>query len=491
MDAATSSAVRGAGVRSTEIYFYRWMDENVLAKIFGEYHLLVAVRQSCNDTDSQTYKYNEIPFKLGYLNLYDLLQMYEVHEAYQKVITENVMKNRCLDISSISQNYDVRHAFKYLGKFTPEIIIKQSDIQYKREDYSYIEEIVRLIGKRCTNGYLKKVTIDLDAKEKGANDFRTEMPNVLLNIDSLTIGGGAGSTKEVKCDKFLDALKNGHKLSSIKLKNMRNPAALLKILNVKELRELSIEFCFVSCTEFWPNFFENGMSTLESLSWIDSYEIGPLEIGSVDLAKAFPALKRLRLGGKDDTLTVSTLPKLTYLELHAQDIFGDGLLPLVTALKNSGNSIEEFSFIRCQGRSNRQASSVEVKTLWSEVMLLSANLRTIKIKHFNANDNTDYIHLIEQIPNVANIQLIGTQNVTHNEVESLVKKSGIRSITIRADFDARFYNKLVSYRQIGFKNSPPIVIYMCCIEHYFNRLKQEIDDYDTKSNYIRLHHQQF
>lgn len=85
------------------------------------------------------------------------------------------MKDRPLDISEISNNYQTRDAFRHLGGFTSEVIIRQSDIQYKKEELSRTEEIVRLIGKRCSNGFLKKVTIMFDSKDKNANAFRTEM----------------------------------------------------------------------------------------------------------------------------------------------------------------------------------------------------------------------------------------------------------------------------------------------------------------------------
>lgn len=425
--------------------------------------------------------------------------MYEAHERYRKVIAEDVMKNRPLNISRISQNYDVHHAFKYLGAHTPEVIIKQSDIQYKRDKYSNIEEIVRLIGKRCSNGNLKKVTITFDAKETGANTFRTEMPNVLLNIESLTIVGPMGSSnrrkKAVHCDEFLVALK-GHKWSSLTLKNMKDPETLLKFVNVAELRKLSIEKCQVSSTEFWPDFFKNGVPALESLSWIDTFKSGVCRIDPVDFAKAFPGLKRLRLGGKYGSLNVSTLPKLTSLELREVVIFSGDLLPIVTALQNSNNSIEELSFIR-----SNSWSSGEIRSSWSKLMQMCTNLHTIKFDHhkYYSCDWANCIHFIEQIPNVANVELVAKPMVTQGQVVSLVKKSKMRSIKIRSpdhcysyfrapfQLTYTFYNKLVNYRKTWLSDLPPIAMYMDIDATHMEVLKRNIGDYNTKSNHIRLH----
>lgn len=50
--------------------------------------------------------------KLGPLKLYDLLQMFEVHSAYQKAIAEIVMKDRPLNIPEISKHYQTRDALR-------------------------------------------------------------------------------------------------------------------------------------------------------------------------------------------------------------------------------------------------------------------------------------------------------------------------------------------------------------------------------------------
>lgn len=406
--------------------------------LFGFYKIL-------NDSKS-------IAIKSGPLKLYDLLQMYEVHQAYQKVIAEDVMKNRPLNISEIKENYLIRNALRYLGGFTPEVIIKQSDIQYKKEELSRTEEIVRLIGKRCSKEHLKKVTIVFDSTDKNANDFRTEMPESMLAIESLTIQG-ANKRREVKCDEFLQAYKE-RKSFSITLKNMDSPEKLLKNLNIDELRELSIENCRLRCAEFWPEFFRKGIPSLESLTWIDAFACGTLSIDSVDIAKAFPSLKRLHLDMHH--LKVTKLPNLKRLDLQNLDVFNAESLGFVTVLKDSISSIEEFSIIK-PTRWSREDD--KVKSLWSTVMRLAVNLRSVKM---DCGPMVRlFIYLIEQIPHLTSIHLIGS-SISQDHIKSFVKRADIRSITIEPAiyFSDHTLNLLEKYRREWHNDSPPINIYL-------------------------------
>lgn len=409
--------------------------------------------------------------------MYDLLQMYEVHQAYRKAIAENVMKSRPLNISEIKENYLVRDAFRYLGAFTPEVIIKQSDIQYKKEQYSRTEEIVRLIGKRCSKEHLKKVTIVFDSTDKNANDFRTEIPESLLAIESLSIAG-TYICKEVKCDEFLQAFK-GRKLLSITLKNMDSPEKLLKNLNTEALRELSIESCILRCAEFWPAFFQKGIPSLESLTWINANARGPLTIDSIDMAKVFPGLKRLHLDERN--LKVTKLPNLKRLDLYNLEIFSGESLGFATLLKDSASSIEELTIINPQWC---RSPTDEVKSLWSKVMRLAVNLRTVKID-CGSMDARNFINLIDQIPQMTSIHLITSQSVCQDHIKSFVKRADIRSIKIQASiyFSKLVFDSLVEYRRTWHNDSPPIDIYL---RQNDLRFAKRAEDYNTKSKYIRL-----
>lgn len=438
------------------------------------------------------YKYKLVLIEIeGSLKLYDLLQMYEAHPAYQKVIAEDVMKNRALNISEFSENYDVRQALIFLGGFTPEIIIKQSDIQYKEDEYSYMEEIVRLIGQRCSKGNLKKVTIVLDSHEKNANAFRMEIPDVMLSIESLTIEGGA-NTKKVKCDDFLEALA-GHKLSSLTLKWLKHPESHLKILNSEEsaLRELSIENCTMNHAEFWPEFFEKGIPTLESFTWTNPKRYCT-PIKTVDIAKAFPGLKRLRLDvSRKCSLTIGKLPpNLESVELCGLAVFDHDTLDILAALKDSASSIEELSI-----ESARNINpSHKVKSSWREFLRQLTNVRTINFDRspLDGTDWSNYVHMIELMPSVSTVTLKGNAKISKTHVKTLVQMPCITSIKfqVRVNFSQSLYDLLVTHRTEWHHDSPPLVIHFDSIRYWYPNfgwaLVRSINDYKTKAHRIRI-----
>lgn len=426
-----------------------------------------------------------ISIKLGSLKLYDLLQMYEVHEAYQKSIAEDVMKQRALNISEISANYDVRDAFKYLGAFTPEVIIKQSDIQYKDDQYSCTEEIIRLIDKRCSKGHLKKVTIVFDSHETNANDFRTEMPESVLAIESLTIDG-ITMQKDVKCDAFLQAFK-AKKWLSITLKNMDSPENCLKVLNYDGVHELSIVNCNLRCGQFWTEFFQKRIGSLESLTWDNVLARGSLTIGPVDMTEVFPALKRLHLDAR--CLEFSKFVNLQRLDLHKLDMFGGGTFRVTNPLLNSVTSIEELSIIKPQ----RSQSFDAIKSIWLRMMKLMVNLRKVKIDYVNMSGG-DFVQLVEQIPRVSEIHLIGTAVLPQKHIQSLVKMANLRSLKLQVPIKSseKMFRSLATYRKEWHNNSLPIDIYILEPNIAFlERLRLEVANHgynnDTKINHIRLH----
>lgn len=218
---------------------------------------------------SPTDKYYNVRYHLnaGPLELYDLLQVYEAHSEYQNIIAQDVMKVRPLNISDISAHYQTRDAFHHLGGFTPEVLIKQSDIHYKKESISCTEEIVRLIGKRCGNGHLKTLAIVFDSREKDANKFRVDLPEALRGIQTLGVAGKKWN-KTLNCDEFAEAFR-GQRLESITLYNLANPDRLLKFLDTTALRELILENFKCADIEFWNEFFRVGVPTLQTFVWGD------------------------------------------------------------------------------------------------------------------------------------------------------------------------------------------------------------------------------
>lgn len=423
------------------------------------------------------------------MKLFDLLQMYEVHGAkkksmVQRVIAEDIMKNRPLDISEISANYQTRDALRHLGEYTPEVIIKQSDIKYKKDELSRTEEIVRLVGKRCANGHLKKFTIVFDSKDKDANAFRTEMPESLLAIEALTIGGKRWN-QNLNCDEFLGAFKD-RKLQSIALKNMGNPEHLLKNLNMDALRELSLDN-FSCCKDFWTEFFQKGIPTLESLAWDDTNPnrirygraTNDQIIENVDIAKAFPALQHLQLNAS--RLKITTLPNVKRLALHSMEIFELKSLDFVKLLTDSVGSLEELSIVKPQWGCT--ADSDDVQLLWAKVMRLAANLRKVEFE-CSPLGARDFISMIEQAPHLTHIHLIASYGISQNDIKQFVKRADLRCLKLQAPvyFSNPTFASLVKYRKSW--HDSPIDIFVR--KRYIFVAKQTRDDIKN-SKYIRLH----
>lgn len=425
-------------------------------------------------------KSNLIFFQLGRLPLYDLLQMYEVHEAYQKAIAQNVMKNYVLNISSISKNYDVRDAFRALGRFATAVNIRQSDIQYKKDEYSCLEEILRIIGKRCSREHLKKITITFDLADEAASAFRTTIPESMLAMESLTIVG-ANISKQLIIGGFLQAFKEC-KLLSISLKNMRTPENSLEHLTTRTLRELYIVNCHLTSQEVWREFFEKGIPSLESLTWIGT-QTRHLSISKVDIAKAFPALKRLNLDVS--CLNIVKLPKITHLKMNPDSLFTTEILKFMQLLTEI-DSLEELSISKQVNYV--YSSSCEMTSAVSKVMRQLTKLRSFEIE--TAGLEWDVVfHLIEQIPQVSTISLIGTGSILQTHIKAFAKMANIRCVKLKSkslsSFNDVVYDWMVSHRIQWHNDSPPIDIYIDA--KVFQYLTQCIYNYANKSKHIQLH----
>lgn len=275
---------------------------------------------------------------------------------------------------------------------------------------------------------------------------------------------------------------------------MEDPEHCLTLLNWKEseLRELSIENCSLICATFWSAFFENGIPTLESLTWMNGNPFKSLSIGQLDFATAFPALKRLRLsvGGRYCLKIGKLPPNLKYLELSGLPVFDRETADTLAALTDSASSIEELSIdaARCTNPSN------EVKSLWGQLMRRFTNLRAITIErgHYDSTDWGSYVYLIEQIPNVSAVKLIGNSSLSQSHIKSIVKKPNISSIEFQVAviFNTRLYDSMVSHREEWHHDSPPLVIRIDCARinsnQYYGNIVPRITDYSTKSKRIRL-----
>lgn len=214
--------------------------------------------------------------------MYDLLQMYDAGDDFKQIIEEDIMPTRVLDMSTISKHYSVRHAFKKLGKFAADVVIRESDIQWKDEKLTHIEEIIRLIGKRCSPNHLKNVTILFDIYERPphvahSHKFRTEIPDCLKSLTSLTLlqDGWTNRHRTKSFDKCLETLLIGCKeLKTLKLQRITTNGKCLSALNSIELSELTIENCFFTESTFWTAFIQMGIPSLKSFAWENIMLVG-------------------------------------------------------------------------------------------------------------------------------------------------------------------------------------------------------------------------
>lgn len=122
-----------------------------------------------------------------HLGLYEILQIGENDINYQHIIGQRIISKRVFDIQAISKHYDVRHAFKQFGGYATDLVISESSIQYKDNQYTFMQEIFRLINKRCTTGRLRSVFIDLDKRDAPILSNDDIIPDAFENIESLTV----------------------------------------------------------------------------------------------------------------------------------------------------------------------------------------------------------------------------------------------------------------------------------------------------------------
>ncbi|XP_055301519.1 uncharacterized protein LOC129568033 [Sitodiplosis mosellana] len=459
--------------------YFDWLDEKTLVKIFDQ------------------------------LNLYDLLQMADEDPRIEQVIAEKIMPSRVLNIGEISKHYSVRHAFKHFGRFVPEVVVKQSDIQWKDDKFSEIEEIVRLIGKRCADGNLKRLSITFDIKDKKSCEFRTEIPECFKTLKSLTIIQlSYGTRRSANFEHCLESLLAGCTgLKSLTLSRYRSSGQFLKALNDMKLQELRIEKCFFTESKFWLEFIQKGIPSLKSFSW-DDWGIAELKMREEvfgHISTAFQFLEELSF----DSGSVSMKMFITFVTLPVNLLkilrikcswYDDDVLVALSQMPNLQELHIEFAFARCLGRlfhwsrwfssrSDWNSFSENRNTAWKNVMQRLTKLQIIKIQSIQYHFGWDsFIDLVTNLPDVQQVGFKGTRTFLRKNIEDIVSCSP-QIHTLHLDvpiksFSPKLYNTLVRDRSRWYRKSPALSIHMDAQK--VSNLKQTVGDYATKANCICL-----
>ncbi|XP_055294934.1 uncharacterized protein LOC129564807 isoform X2 [Sitodiplosis mosellana] len=214
------------------------------------------------------------------LNLYDLLQIGEIDVNYQQIIGEHIISKGILDISAVSKHYSTHHAFKQLGAFATELRVKETDIQWKSDQYTHIEEIFRLIDKRCTVGRLKSIAIALDRPK--VSRLVHNIPDAFKEIESLAIDMRMEKhfvrrdkeqiklvPVEIDFDGLVEMLlSNCPNLHSLKLSGQHKNWNFLLHPQVQTLRSLSFDNCYIYY-HIWTEFIEAGVRPTKCLEIIE------------------------------------------------------------------------------------------------------------------------------------------------------------------------------------------------------------------------------
>lgn len=366
-------------------------------------------------------------FLADHLELYDLLQMCNEGEHFRKIIAEKVMPHRVLNISEIHKSYSVRHAFKYLGQFAREVSIKQSDIQWKNEKFSVIEEILRLIGKRCAAGHLKKVSIVFDMNNVKSYNLNTEIPDCMKTIETLRIVQNCSRSENL--DECVTGLLTGcSQLQSLILERFNSSGIFLSALHkMSQLRELTLDVFCLSKITCWQEFIQKPIPTLKSFccSNMIIYGTGSFYEQALDqIMTAFPAIERLSCDNNVSFYSSDKLDALASMKsLHIKSSCIDGnvmkAIQKMTSLEELsihiqyGNSYHCGGFIRQNGKQ------------WLEALAGLKKLHSIKIQMGRqmAFSWDDVIEWLSELPSVTDICLIGFQSFRKKHIENIVSLS--------------------------------------------------------------------
>lgn len=244
------------------------------------------------------------------LQLYDLLQIGELDVNYQQIIGENIISKQKLDIGKVSKHYDTRHTFKQFGPFVTSLVVHETDIQYKDDKFTFIDEIFRLIQKRCTVGRLLSIEIHLDRTED--QHTVTIVPDVFKGIFSLIIDAGYRRDMPKSNNLLGSVISKCLKLNSLTLKGIIGNWDFLVFPQLQNLLTLTISNCRIPHTA-WANFVTKGIHCLSALNiWSHPLPEFP-EQKSInenfvrDIGRAFPKLKSLYLVCDEPTIIAQNI----------------------------------------------------------------------------------------------------------------------------------------------------------------------------------------
>ncbi|XP_055310580.1 uncharacterized protein LOC129573690 [Sitodiplosis mosellana] len=423
-----------------------------------------------------------------HLDLYDLLQMSDEDTRIEQIIAEKIMPSRVLNISKIRNHYSIRHAFKHFGEHVRELVVKQSDIQWKDDKLSEIEEIIRLIGKRCSDGKLKKLSISFDMNDIKSSEFRTQVPECFKAIESLTIIHA--SRRSANFDHCLETLLTSCTgLKSLTLNRIGSNGKFLTALNAIKLQQLTIDDCYLTESKFWLEFVQKGIPSLEFFGWdnLHVYGLQFREEAFVHISTAFPCLGDLSF----DAASVSMEKFITFAQLPGNPLnvlqlkcsWHDYRVP--TALPHLWY-LQQLH-IEFHDRSN--PIDEEQNTAWKYAMKSLTTLKIIKMQSSQYRFGWDtFIDLVANLPNVQLVHFQGKGQFLHKHIENIVSCSpqilGLKlDVPIKA-FTPKLYNTLVRDRTRWYRKSPKLYIFMDAQK--VSSLKKSVGDYATKANCISL-----
>lgn len=198
------------------------------------------------------------------LQLYDLLQIGELDVNYQRIIGEHIISKQTLDVSKVSSHYDTRQLFKHFGEYVTDLRICETDIQYKEDQYTFVEEIFRLINKRCIVGRLNSIKIYLNRRE----DQHTTrfVPDAFHGILSLRVQGDYSMCSN---DLLEQVIPKCFKLRSLQIYFMHGNWNFLMCPQLQMLENLEIKACKIPSSA-WYNFISMGIYSLTSLIFMQN-----------------------------------------------------------------------------------------------------------------------------------------------------------------------------------------------------------------------------
>lgn len=396
------------------------------------------------------------------LDLYDLLQLSEIDINYQQIIGEHIIEKRVLDISAVSEHYSTRHAFKQFGAFATELRVRESDIQWKSEQYTYIEEIFRLINKRCIAGRLKSIAIGLDRAK--VSRLVHAIPDAFKEIQSLTIDmrvevrsmvRGKEKIKRMCIENDFDGLleillSNCPKLQSLKLFGEHKNWNFLLHPQVHTLQSLSFEDCYIE-PDRWTEFIEEGVRPTKCLELIKMHIFLTFDISDYvqKIADAFPNLEKFEFDLPFYTKTDSIVTLVALKKMHSLKEI------LYTSYKGQKEFIQTVGEVNTIEKLSAPFYFVSLDDIQSLKDL--PKLRTVEILSTYIL-NTTLCSEILQLPHLEELSLEAymiDRKVISKFVESLPDR--IRTLKIvNSRITSGFYSSLVKVRRASLPDAPPL-----------------------------------